>query len=54
MMGDDLEHVIQAHDAEVLQELDDRRAGALELGNDFLILQIVHQPVFFDEREQWI
>ena len=32
----------------------DGRAAALEFGGDLLVLQVVNQPLFLDERQQWI
>jgi len=31
-----------------------RRAVALEFGGDFLVLQVVYQPLVFDEGQQWV
>ena len=46
-----MQDVIQLHDAKVLQHLDGRRGGPLQFGYDFLILQVVNQPIIFDERQ---
>ncbi len=32
----------------------DRRVAALELADNFLVLQVVNQALFLDERQQWI
>ena len=54
VIGDDVQYVVQAHDAEILQELDDGGGAALELGGNFFVLQVVDQPVFLDQGQQWV
>ena len=48
----DVQDVVQLHYAEVLQDLDRGRVAALDLGGDILVLEVVNQPLLFDEREQ--
>ncbi len=52
--GHHMQDVVGLHDPEILQELEHRRAAALEFGGDFLVLQVVDQPLVFDEGQQWV
>src|SRR6266404_6612298 len=52
MIGNDLKNRIQIHDAEVLEDLQDRLAAALELIGDLFVLQVVDQASFLDQRQQ--
>jgi len=52
MIGHDLQHCVEIHDAEILQELDDWFSGALEFALDFFELQVVDLVIFFDQRKE--
>ena len=54
MTPDCLQDRVQVQDPEVLQDLADGLAGAFELTQHFLILQVVDQALVFDQREQRI
>ena len=54
LIGHELQDRIQLHDAEILQHLDDGFAGALELGLNLLVLEIVNQALVLDDGQQWI
>ncbi len=51
-VGDDLQDGVQVQNAEVLQDLHDGLAAALELPLDFFELQVVDEAPFFDQRQQ--
>jgi hypothetical protein len=53
IVGHHVQDVVELHDAEVLQDSDHGRAGALDFGNDLFVLQVVNQILLFDERQQW-
>ena len=40
-----VQDVVELHDPEILQQLNHRRATALELGYNLLVLQVVNQPL---------
>ena len=52
MTGDGLQDRVQVQHPEVLQDLADGFAGAFELAQHFLVLQIVNQALFLDQGEQ--
>ena len=54
MIGHDLEDGVQVHHAEILEDLANGFAGALELAKDFFVLEVVNEALLFDEREEWI
>src|SRR5437879_7556529 len=54
MIGDDLQNCVQVHDPEILEDLEDRLAAAFALGRDLLVLQVVDQASFLDQRQQRI
>src|SRR5690349_983316 len=47
-----LQNIVQVHDAEILEDLQDRFSAAFELGGNFVILQIVDKASFLDQRKQ--
>ena len=51
---DRLQDGVQVQDPEVLQDLADGFAGALELAQHLLVLQVVNQALVFDQGEQRI
>ena len=54
LVGDGLEDGINVHDAKVLEDLDRGLAGALELAQHLLVLEIVYEPLILDQRQQGI
>ena len=52
VVGDDLQDGVQVQDPEVLQDLADGLAGALELAQHLLVLQVVDQALLLDQRQQ--
>src|SRR6266853_5335896 len=54
MICDDLQNGVQVHNPEVLEDLEDRLAAAFELGGNLLVLQVVDQASFLDQRQQRI
>jgi hypothetical protein len=49
-----LQDRVGVHDPEVLEDLENGIAAALGFPDDFLVLQVVHQALLSDERQQRI
>ena len=49
--GHHMQDGVQLHDAEILQQLDHGRGAALEFAGNFLVLEVVNQPLLPHERQ---
>src|SRR5689334_24234838 len=52
MIRHQLQDRVQVHHPKILQQLDDRFAGPFEFRDHFLVLQVVDQVLFLDQRQQ--